>query len=508
MVNAPLFGLVSKTGVMDKGPLAAAFSEAPALPPRRHADHFMDLYWRYLNPLIPVLDEEFTTRQYRALYEGTPLTEVDEGVFIAILNVVFALSTQLQEHVPTAQREQASSTFFHRAWDLIHPETIIWTPGSLEAVQCLLLICQYLQCTNKPHQTWMAVGIAVRLAQSLKLYVPTGVNTSVDGKRERMRIRVWQSCVYLDRQISASYARPPIVSQRMWAAISDSSNRVPNASFDDQYFAKSLEALDIIQPLLSWNPGLKTLGGFEVGSGFPESLSMHEQCIRAAQLERDLAEWERNLPRWLVLGSEDSQLNHGTQSQAVILRLRYLHGRIILLRPILTQLCLSKPPYDLSTEPRLTESLIRDCCHSCIDDAAEVISVVSTHSQPRTGGTLPAIPWWTRLFYLYVASTVIITALRPIDTFRTAKVMESWEGIISTLRAHESLSHHVQHLIEMLISISMMSRDPGHLRPTVGDEGTSGISQNPMLPHDTFGLDNLDYGWDETFWMEAITPWK
>jgi hypothetical protein len=193
MTDAPLFGLLSRPRVAD----STANSVDNVLPPRKHADHLMDLYWRHINHLDPFLHQEQFSHSYQALFAGSPL-DTDERIFISTLNTVFALSTQLQEDMQAEQRDEASSTYFRRAWALLHPEMIIWEPGSLELVQCLLLMGRYLQCTSNTHQTWMAVGSAVRIAQSLGLHIPeaSSVPLRPDSRRRR---QLWQCCVFMDR---------------------------------------------------------------------------------------------------------------------------------------------------------------------------------------------------------------------------------------------------------------------------------------------------------------------
>jgi hypothetical protein len=193
LVDAPLFGSLYPRQIADGN-----FNHAEnVLPPRKHADLLVSLYWRYLEPLEPLLDQERFSRSYQTLFTGSEL-DCDERIFVSTLNVVFALSTQLQESIPPGQRDKASKMFFLRAWALLRPETIIWESGSLELVQCLLLMSRYLQCTSNLHQTWMALGSAVRIAQSLGFHVPDKPSSSVDGDA-RLRREVWQHCVFMDR---------------------------------------------------------------------------------------------------------------------------------------------------------------------------------------------------------------------------------------------------------------------------------------------------------------------
>ena len=199
LTDAPLFGEGSLLGSHScKTTRDSSFHADYVLPPRKAADHLVSLYWQYIEPLEPILDQARFFRSYQKLFDGTE-SDYDERIFISTLNAIFALSTQLQETTPTEQRDQASKAFFQRAWSLLRPESIVWEPGSLELIQCLLLMSRYLQCTGNVHQTWMAVGSAVRIAQSLGLHVADGIaSTSLDHDG-MLRRQVWQYCVSTDR---------------------------------------------------------------------------------------------------------------------------------------------------------------------------------------------------------------------------------------------------------------------------------------------------------------------
>lgn len=172
------------------------------LPQRRQADHLVDLYWKRLDILEPLLGKERFTHHYNALFTGAKL-HFDERIFTSTLNVIFALATQAQESVNFRERDQASKTYFLRAWSLLQPEISIWHSSSIEFVQCLLLMARYLQCTNSLHQTWMTVGSASRIAQSLGLHIPER-NIPASNEEAELKRKVWSQCVYLDRYANFS----------------------------------------------------------------------------------------------------------------------------------------------------------------------------------------------------------------------------------------------------------------------------------------------------------------
>jgi hypothetical protein len=177
---------------------AAVFAATDAnrvLPTRRQADHLMNLYWKYVDPLYPFFDRPTWEKQYSGIFNGDTI-DIDERTFIATMNIIFALATQLQEQLTPEQREQMSSIFFLRAKELLPLNT--WEPGSIELVQYLLLASQYLQSTDHPHETWMVVGSAIRIAQGLGLHLDLTSADQSPSERDLLR-RIWYGCVLMDR---------------------------------------------------------------------------------------------------------------------------------------------------------------------------------------------------------------------------------------------------------------------------------------------------------------------
>ena len=166
------------------------------LPPRRTADRLVGVYWLYVDPLYPFLDRRKWESTYESLFAGTAITS-DEGTFVATLNAIFALSTQLVESLDSEQRNSASDAYFRKAQELL--DLNLWDSRSLDLVQFLLLMSQYLQSSSCPHQTWMVLGAAVRTAQSLGLHLPE-TSSEVTNERERELLwKVWYGCVLMDR---------------------------------------------------------------------------------------------------------------------------------------------------------------------------------------------------------------------------------------------------------------------------------------------------------------------
>jgi hypothetical protein len=168
------------------------------LPSRKTADNLLRIYWDIVHPLFPFLNQEQFEEAYEGIWSGRP-SESDESLMMCTLNVVFALASQYSENVLSKERETASAKFFDRAQDLLNLD--LWGTGSVQLVQCLLLMSQYLQSINSLHQCWMVGGLATRVAEGLGLHLPeTSANAPSIQQREHLR-RLWHGCILLDRYV-------------------------------------------------------------------------------------------------------------------------------------------------------------------------------------------------------------------------------------------------------------------------------------------------------------------
>ena len=194
LVNAPLFG------ELDLPSQSCILHLSTELPPRANADKLIDVYWQYVDPLEPILVRERFFLDYEASYSmaGASL-HADHDVWLSILNLVFALAVQRQENTPLHKRNEEGNRYFRRAWALLPAESILWKPGSLELVQCLMLMNRYLHCTNNQHKTWMTAGLAMRIAQTMCCHLPETLSAKDADKDRRLKQKVWASCIALDR---------------------------------------------------------------------------------------------------------------------------------------------------------------------------------------------------------------------------------------------------------------------------------------------------------------------
>lgn len=196
LVDAPLFG------DLDLPSQSCLLSSSTELPPREYADQLINIYWQHIDPIEPVLDRQHFLEHYEKAY-STPITPLctDYDIWLGILNVVFALAIQIQEHSPLHHRNEEGNSFFKRAWALLPAESMLWKPASLELVQCLMLMNRYLHCTDNQQKTWMTAGLAMRIAQTLCCHLAEAPSVQGFSDNKAPKQKVWASCVALDRYV-------------------------------------------------------------------------------------------------------------------------------------------------------------------------------------------------------------------------------------------------------------------------------------------------------------------
>lgn len=166
------------------------------LPSRRNADSLVSRYWEVIHPLYPFLLRQTFDKSYHRIWTGMPL-DGDERTYLCLLNSIFALSSCITDSIPITQRIPTSKVYFQRARDLL--SLTFWESGSIETVQCLLIMAQYLQSTDDVHQCWMTVGQAVRMAQEMGLHLPEPALLDQSLQERELFRRIWHGCILMDR---------------------------------------------------------------------------------------------------------------------------------------------------------------------------------------------------------------------------------------------------------------------------------------------------------------------
>ncbi|KAG6996936.1 hypothetical protein FOFC_07909 [Fusarium oxysporum] len=404
-----------------------------ALPPRNFSDQLLQDYYDLVWVILPTHDWAIFRQDYNAVWAGGE-TKIPVRPLHCMINMALALGSQFSQAVEPGKRRELGQTFWKRALVLFDPR--IQERASLEGVQCLLLMGLFLQSTHQSHQCWMVVGSAVRLAQSLGLHL-SGTTTLTKNVRDmEMLRRTWHGCVFMDRIMSMTFGRPSMIANWLYDAVPPPSmiddefldtQSKPSAVRPDgggtptiAFFIKSVELYSIVNDCL-----------LELYMQQPQNAGESVGHIASVlQFDDRLVHWMRSVPEGLLYPSP-ANANYILQRQRIVLRSRYLHARIVVLRPILTESCLKRVRSDDTRQSApvdqcLSDNLIDQCSNVCFESAYEIIRIIYTNLDFETvTGPVPA--WWFAVLFVYTAATVLL-AERFRQLTSNGSIMEPWSA--------------------------------------------------------------------------------
>ncbi|KAM0260132.1 hypothetical protein ACHAQJ_002896 [Trichoderma viride] len=469
------------------------------VPLRDEADDLVENYWSWVHSLYPLIHRQSFEERYRMIWypqtesrrlsteahASTPAglyTSMSDRLFYCMLNSVFALGALFSPRMDHKDRDQLSRSFFERAKKLMDLDML--AAGSLALVQTLLLMGQYLQSTEMSSTCWNIVGLAVRVAQNIGLHHdPKNCNQAccpaqtLDQAETEMRRRAWAGCVLLDRVLCSTYGRPLIVH----AAISQSQLVLPLA-VDDEYLTRLPEApgsqpdgtpsltecyiqtvqlQDILGSVLTtlYYPDPNPSPGPSTSSG-AKNIDFHKLFA----IDSLLTAWNRRLPPHLQASryknsGEPPALNLSEREvvfrrQATVLEVRYLHVRLMMLRPVLSGLC--DPAFqssELGTDS-MQDGMMLKAANLCVSGAQELLQLIEENMYFKTD-LLPS-PWYT-VFYIHSCAIVFLISLlcspKHIHCMNEASLLEGLNRCFAALKRYQSQSRAARRCRKFLISV-------------------------------------------------------
>ncbi|KAJ0300685.1 hypothetical protein COL516b_008256 [Colletotrichum fioriniae] len=452
------------------------------LPPRPFADYLLQLYFQRVHYLYPVFHRPAFERAYESLWQPTtsaaataaaatsgagetdfrgvglgcsPGADAATIVFHSALNSIFALACNFAD-LTCAEKAKSIEVFLLRSRKCLSVDLL--EKNNLGVVQTLLLCGLVFQGTPFPDRCWNAVGIACRIAQGLGLHMDVvaardmgagGAGEEEEEEEEEgftlemdVRQRTWQGCVVLDTSYSGA----------------DQSLEQPKLEFITQSFKLSLILGNILsqvyQPWRNRHPTQRASCGTRGGGGVG-GLSFDA----IVELDSKLTDFEDSVPPLLSWGPEsDASVLDGASSpddlrilatQKHVLHARFLYLRLMLHRPILTDLsaAYARPHRDAtggpSTEapPRsqgkgLRAPFLTECARVCVDAAMQLIDLVQGSYQTDTTGAW----WWNSLYACAAGLVLIVCRLCPrlwtgLDHAATSASWEKCQSILLGIAA-------------------------------------------------------------------------
>jgi hypothetical protein len=175
------------------------------IPPEAETRSLIDSYFTYIGSLYPYIHED----TFMEIYEEVKRNSFRKvrRAWLGLFNMALALATSVphRDDITVEQRTERANEFYQRALGLCKDQMMRGT--SLEVVQFLLLVGQYLQGTRQSLQTWTVHGLAVKAALQLGLHSNEALKRYPPLERE-IRKRTWYGCVLLDRTLSMTFGRP------------------------------------------------------------------------------------------------------------------------------------------------------------------------------------------------------------------------------------------------------------------------------------------------------------
>jgi hypothetical protein len=161
------------------------------------------------------------------------------------------------------------------------------------------------------------------------------------------------------------------------------------------FYTHAIELYNILGEILScvYEPLTDDSGLISFGTVALEWLKNAACYNSIIELDTNMVQWHNNLPAFLVPEKTDST-NRVLFRQAVLLRARYLHLRMLLFRPFLSSMC-QRAQANEASHMLHSVMFIRGST-SCVEAAQEMIRLIHTHN---TDGALPA--WWYNVFRIH-----------------------------------------------------------------------------------------------------------
>ncbi|RVX72086.1 hypothetical protein B0A52_04684 [Exophiala mesophila] len=433
------------------------------LPPRRRADVLLSVYWKYVHVLYPYLDKPSVQAEYEQLWKGDG-SICEERSFVGLLNVIFALSCLLDDSLAAEDREDAARTFYLRARELID----LVENGSIRSVQSFLLLGQYFQSTNASHPCWVFVGTAIRTAQSLGLHLAETSESAPNASARELLRRVWYGCVLMDRVVATTYGRPCMIGPRSATMVPLPMSIIQSPpisgelveqsdSIDDfiavEFYILTLKLYEILHDVVfnfyAFNFQIQPL---DIDK-FCGSLNEGHQSV--FEIERRLFRWEQDVPEYLKVpqSQQEEAADTVVRRQAVVLKQRQLHVRLLLLRPVLSYFVTSEfhdGHLPIPLESLLSQRLLLQCAIVCVKVALEAIYIVCAEGSSTVGQMGNVSAWWDCVLYIYTSATILIAArLSPavLSEISEDLILEGWRKAMAVLERYSCLNPTITRLI-------------------------------------------------------------
>ncbi|WKT42107.1 hypothetical protein QSH57_006913 [Fusarium oxysporum f. sp. vasinfectum] len=423
------------------------------LPLRRVADSLMSTYFSKIHRIYPVLHQGSFRALYDRLWESAGSNSEQKAVncsglckqrkrgllYAAILHAVFALASLFEPGCPRRNATRADE-FFSRTQDLNFLD-VLGDEVDTGLVQLGVLMGFYLQATERFSKCWNVTSLTIGLAQTMGLHLADAqakkrgfITTPLTQMEYEMRSRVWYGCVVLEREVTMCFGRQlmgpnvgkgprlpePIDDDRLSQVVGQWNIQPPEQPSLLESYIQTIKLYDILNKVTTRKEPHSLPS--------PPSTDCHQSTATTnfqniLDLDALLMDWRKALPGYLHYepGSPESSFTENSSSdglpiprdhlyyQAKRLYLRFLHVRMLILRPALdllfekqqTEPVVRKGPLEVSVEDLVVSSIASQCVLS----AQGLISFLEDETQSKG-----CQAWWYNVRYLHCSASIMLLA--------------------------------------------------------------------------------------------------
>ncbi|KIW03812.1 uncharacterized protein PV09_05112 [Verruconis gallopava] len=414
------------------------------LPSEDLARKYLDVYFTTIHIAYPFIPKSKFLQTYQKLGSGIADGEVGMS-WLALLYIVFAIGSYYTTFPKTVTSSGSSHIeYYQRALSLSSPCAY---ERSLTHVSFLLAQCFYLLMTSKADECWTTLGIAVRISQSIGLHTEEGNCEITSGNlapRDERKRRLWYSLYVLDRLIALQLGRPPAIHDEDCRVRLPS--RIDDASID--WTAEKISAIATDSPSLGdyflCVIRFSKVLGHVLRDLYGAKKSTKDKLVRTEQLDSQLLEWKRTLPRVLRFDIghpfEKSLL---FRKQRNMLAIKYHHLRALIYRPFLRLNFLIGEGLEATEALSPGQQLeVKRNERVCIAEAQETAHLL--HNIPDEKSLVHDFPWWQMISCLFCASSILLVAtvfaLTPSTDLETEELNLLHEDAKTCIKAFEVLA--------------------------------------------------------------------
>ncbi|KAF6805726.1 fungal specific transcription factor domain-containing protein [Colletotrichum sojae] len=413
--------------------------EACRLPPEPEVSRLVRRYFTDTGLLFPYVHEDSFWKSY-AQFRPTGLHNARHS-WLALLNMILAMSTSTDnaDGLGLADRQAISEVYYNRAKALSMGQ--IMHGASVEGVQVMLLMSQYLQGSQRSVQTWAIHGIAVKAALELGLHSELAIQRFDPLERE-MRIRTWYGCMALDRTLSMTFGRPPIIPQT-YIRMSLPKHFVHHSGGSDIFRWSKDE-----NSTLFWN-GSITLYGltaavidelYESNIGSSATVPLANIVSTVIHVGQKFVTWQASLPPSMRLVDPVEVCNGVENTMSlkyrVILTLRYHNVHILSHRPILDR-CLQSldgSSHSAQESAALQQGwyLSKEACLASAENIIRLVEACKAFSDQQPAVSLLGA-WWFSLYFTFNAALTLVAIKIIEESLSPSSFDRAYTGTVERL---------------------------------------------------------------------------